>query len=450
VKKIICISLPLFLAALFGFSQKADLLIQNVHLIDGTGSDLQENVNVYIKDGLILDISSHESKKKASQTINGSGKYLVPGFFDNHVHIGYAEERWPLIMSQFVHFGITSVLIPGANNQKLLEFKEALKEQKLTVPNFYHTSLMTTMEGKHPAKTYGADGYIDGVNINYVRDTSSIKPIITQAVKDQAIALKLMIEDGPQPPFVTRIPEKYVTMLSQETHASGLDFFAHVSDIYEVRTAVNNQADALMHFMGVRIDWEKDLELMQAVVDQEISWVSTAMIGKSFFHPLHPEWLENEQYQVFSEEQKRYFKDEDGSIKATSTAVLENMFGGAEIPPEAIMKPMMADLKKLYDMGANIVVGTDLGGRPYIMPGYSYHEEMELFQLGGFEPLEIIQCATLNAAKMLKVEDQYGSIEKGKVADFILLNENPLIDIKNTLSIDKVFKAGVIQKRLEQ
>ena len=100
-------------------------------------------------------------------------------------------------------------------------------------------------------------------------------------------------------------------------------------------------------------------------------------------------------------------------------------------------------------MGVNIVVGTDLGGRPYIMPGYSYHEEMELFQLGGFEPLEIIQCATLNAAKMLKVDDQYGSIEKGKVADFIILDQNPLLDIRNALSISKVFKDGVLQKRIQ-
>lgn len=94
-------------------------------------------------------------------------------------------------------------------------------------------------------------------------------------------------------------------------------------------------------------------------------------------------------------------------------------------------------------------MGTDLGGRPYIMPGYSFHEEMQLFELGGFSGEQIIQCATLNAAKMLKVDDDYGSIEKGKVADMVLLKKNPLIDIKNTLSIETVFKRGKVQKRLE-
>ena len=321
------------------------------------------------------------------------------------------------------------------------------QQADLLIQNLYHTSLMISMEGKHPAKTYG-DHFVDGVNVHYVKDEGSIEPIVAQTVKDEAVAIKVMIEDGPMPPFVTRIPEKYISLLSKEAHAAGLDFFAHVSDIDEVRTAVDNQANALMHFMGVQIDWEKDLEAMQKVVDQNISWVSTAMIGKSFFHPLNTDWLENEHYRVFSEEQKSYFADQDGSMKATSTAVLENMFGGAEIPPEVMLKPIMEDIKRLYDMGVNVVVGTDLGGRPYIMPGYSFHEEMELFQLGGFAPAEIIKCATLNAAKMLKVDEQFGSIEEGKVADFVLLNENPMVDIKNTLRIAQVFKRGLSQKRI--
>ncbi len=443
----IIIAICLFQPCVAQSPNKADLLISNVNLIDGTGSDLQENVYVYIKDGIITDISLDELDTQAEQMIDGTNKYLIPGFFDNHVHIG-SENKWPLVMSQFIHFGITSVLIPGANNQKLLEFKEDLNTKKLTVPNLYHTSLMTTMEGKHPAKTYGADGYIDGVNINYVKDTTSIKPIIAQAVKDEAIALKLMIEDGPQPPFVARIPEEYVTMLSKEAHAAGLDFFAHVSDMYEVRTAVNNQADALMHFMGVRIDWEKDMELMQEMVDQDISWVSTGMIGKSFFHSLNKQWLENEHYAIFSEDQIDYFKDKDGALEAESRAILTGLFGSDKIPFTAIMTSMMKDFKKLYDMGINTVVGTDLGGRPYIVPGYSFHEEMELFQMGGFTPLQIIQCATLNAAKMLKVDDRYGSIEVGKYADFVLLAENPLLDIRNALSIDQVYKEGVLQQRI--
>ncbi len=423
-----------------------DLLIRNVNLIDGTGSDLQKGVDIGIIDGEIIFINTVKLNSEAAQTIDGSGKYLIPGFFDNHVHIGN-EQRWPLIMSQFVHFGITSVLIPGTNNQKLLRFKKESAANELTMPHLYHTSLMTSMEGKHPAKTYGKH-YIDGENVHYVTDETSIGPIIEQAVNDQAIALKLMIEDGPMPPFVPRIPERYVTMLSQKAHEVGLDFFAHVSDMDEVRIAINNNADALMHFVGVQINWENDLELMKKIAEQDVSWVSTAMIGKSFFYPLNKDWLQNEQYSLFSSDQTSYFNDETGNLAAQSRGVLKSMFGSDQIPAEALIKPMMNDLKRLYDMGVNIVVGTDLGGRPFIMPGYSFHEELELFQLGGFRGEEIIRCATLNAAKMLKVDQHYGSIEQGKRADFILLNANPLDDITNTLEIHQVYKEGILQSRL--
>jgi len=427
--------------------QKADLAIVNVTVIDGTGAKASGGNTILVKDGRFLEVMDEAIIFSADSIIDGSGKYMIPGLFDNHVHIG-REHRWPIVMEQFLHFGITSVLIPGVNNQKFLAFKEGAMKGGLATPTFYHTSLMTTMEGKHPAKTYGAKNYIDGVNINYVKDESSIEPIITQAVKDQAIALKLMIEDGPQPPWVTRIPERYVALLAKKAHDEGLDFFAHISDMYEVRMAVKYDADALMHFMGVQIDWENDKDLLQQAADKGTSWVSTAMIGKSFFYMLNKQWLQNEHYSVFTEEQKAYFSDEDGLMEAESRAVLTGLFGSDQVPANAVMGSMLQDLKKLYDMGMNIVVGTDLGGRPFIMPGYSFHEEMQLFELGGFSPEEIIQCATLNAAKMLHVDELYGSVERGKIADFILLDKDPSERIENTLSIHSVYKEGIVQKRI--
>ena len=67
---------------------------------------------------------------------------------------------------------------------------------------------------------------------------------------------------------------------------------------------------------------------------------------------------------------------------------------------------------------------------------------------GGFSSEEIIQCASLNAAKMIGIDDKYGSIEKGKFADMVLLNEDPRTDIAHTLSIEAVIKGGELQERL--
>ena len=430
----------------------ADLAITNVTLIDGTGSAAKENVTILIKDGRFLEITESQEITTA-EIMDGTGKYGIPGLFDNHVHLGYDSSKFQRQMNQFLHFGVTTILVPGADNRKLLDFKAKVKEENLSAPNIYHTSLMTTIEGAHPIKTYASSNYIEGKNINIIREVGDIKGMVEQAVEDDAIAMKLMIEDGPMPPFIKRIPEEFVSEVSKRARDADLQFFAHVSDMYEVKTAVNNGADALMHFMGVQIDWnsESDLDAVRKIAENEISWVTTSMIGKSFYYPLNKEWIQNDQFKVYDPDQIGYFGDVDGSQAIESKQILTALFRSEQIPPmQTIMAPGMRSLKKIHDMGGNIVVGSDVRGRPYILPGISMHEEMEILALGGFSPEQIIQCATLNAARMLQIEDNHGSVEKGKYADLVLLSQNPLDDISNTLSIELVLKEGIPQNRIEK
>jgi imidazolonepropionase-like amidohydrolase len=102
----------------------------------------------------------------------------------------------------------------------------------------------------------------------------------------------------------------------------------------------------------------------------------------------------------------------------------------------------------LIKNGIIFALGTDSGF--FVLPGYSLHEEMQLFELGGMDQLDIIEMTTLNAAKMMHAQDSLGSIENGKIANMILLDKNPLESINNTLAINKVIKRGVIQKRIKE
>ena len=108
----------------------------------------------------------------------------------------------------------------------------------------------------------------------------------------------------------------------------------------------------------------------------------------------------------------------------------------------------MDDIKELYENGIIFALGTDTG--PFVFPGHSLHEEMQLLELGGMDQLEIIKMATLNASRVLNAQDSLGSIEIGKIANLVLLDKNPLEDIRNTLSIHSVIKRGRIQKRISQ
>ena len=114
---------------------------------------------------------------------------------------------------------------------------------------------------------------------------------------------------------------------------------------------------------------------------------------------------------------------------------------------ESIISFQVDDIKTLYENGVNMVLGTDTGN-DYIFHGYSLHEEMQLMEMGGMKPLDILKMGTYNAAKMLDVLEELGTVEKGKIADMILLDKNPLDSIKNTLTINTVINEGIIQKRI--
>ena len=96
-------------------------------------------------------------------------------------------------------------------------------------------------------------------------------------------------------------------------------------------------------------------------------------------------------------------------------------------------------VKAMHKAGVPFLAGTDTPPGVYVFPGFSLHQELQRFVAAGFTPLEALQTATLNPAKFLGMEDRLGSIEKGKLADLVLLDANPLEEIRNTQEI-----AGVV------
>jgi imidazolonepropionase-like amidohydrolase len=100
-------------------------------------------------------------------------------------------------------------------------------------------------------------------------------------------------------------------------------------------------------------------------------------------------------------------------------------------------------LKNLSDAGIDIVMGTDSGGGPGRFQGYFEHLELEYETKAGLTPMQALVSATSAPAKLLKINDRAGTLEKGKWADFVVLSANPLEDITNTRKIDSVWIGGV-------
>ena len=124
-------------------------------------------------------------------------------------------------------------------------------------------------------------------------------------------------------------------------------------------------------------------------------------------------------------------------------AFIRGAYGVSDPTFAGIIAPQIDDLRELHARGFPLVIGTDVGN-DWIFPGVSIHEEMEIMAMG-FDPREIIPMATRNAAAMLGVLDSLGTIEAGKVADMVLLDRDPLADIRHTRSIRAVYKRGTPQ-----
>ena len=205
----------------------------------------------------------------------------------------------------------------------------------------------------------------------------------------------------------------------------------------------------MVHYVGIDLDWEdpEHLAAVDAIKAREGSWVTTLVLDKSFLYPLHPEWLAsaglNELYPV--EALKAMLTPERVAQAREIEQFWRSEYGFEVVTPENIFAFQVDDVKKLYERGINMVLGTDVGN-DFIFPGYSIHEEMAILAQGGMAPPDIIKMATLNGARMVEADSLLGSIEVGKMADLVLLKANPLDDIGNTQTIQTVIKNGVVQR----
>ncbi len=428
-------------------SEKYDLVVSNVSLIDGTGKSMKTNISIGIRDGKIVAIDS-STIGYAKNLIDGTGKFLIPGLFDCHVHTNDFESDFP----KYVHYGVTSVFITGGSlctNEYYASMRDQGNQDTIPAPMVFHTSQHFTMEGRHPLKTY-IGNWFDGKSVFLLRDTLQIESLVKEVTQYPIVGIKLTIEDGPHPPWVERMPQAFINKVQKEAINYGTEVFAHVSDNIELEMAMDAGIQNIVHWTGIDLDFQSDTVLVDKIYRVRPSFITTLMIDKGFLYPLFPEWVEAiRREQVFDEAYLARANNPGFIARAEDNiAFWKDYFQKEEIELEDIAAFQVDDIKVLYEEGINFALGTDTGF--FVLPGYSLHEEMQLFELGGMDQLDIIKMATLNAATMMHAQDSLGSIEKGKIANMILLDRNPLEKISNTLAINTVIKKGKIQKRIEK
>jgi imidazolonepropionase-like amidohydrolase len=386
-------------------------------IFDGTGKAVIEKGTIVVVDGRIAAAGPSDKVKapKGAQRIDASGKTITPGLINGHGHVsdvegkgtGASEESVARQLGVFARYGITTVFSLGGEEAPAFKLRDAQGTASLNRARIFLAGPVivgkTAQEGRQ-----------------MVDKVASMKPDFIKIRVDDNLGASVKIT-----------PEVYRAVIEQ-AHLHGLRLFVHYFYLDDAKDLLRSGADLLAH--SVR-DKPIDSELIALLKEHNVPYCPTLTRELSTF--------------VF-EDTPGFFRD-PFFLREANPQVMALLQEPAR--QEAMRKSKSAqaykaalptaekNLKKLSDAGVPIVMGTDSGAMASRFEGYFEHLEMQMMAESGMSPKDILMSATGGAARALKVKD-IGTIEKGKWADLVVYDKNPLDDINNTKSIRAVYVAG--------
>ncbi len=228
-------------------------------------------------------------------------------------------------------------------------------------------------------------------------------------------------------------PEIYRAII-EEAHEHGLRVAAHLYHLDDARGLVADGVDVIAH--SIR-DGDTDNALLTEMKIRHIAYIPTLSLDDfAFAYEDSPGWINDPFF--------RAALDPGVLEMVTSPEYKAKLRANKVTTQEAAALPVaMRNLKTIYDSGILVALGTDSGATPVRVQGFAEHMELVLMVQAGLTPLQAINVATKNGAQLLAIGDQYGTLEPGKKANFIVLEKDPSHDIKNTQTIRAVWKNGI-------
>jgi imidazolonepropionase-like amidohydrolase len=435
------------------------LVIQNVTVIDATGAPPRPGMSVGIEKGQIVEIKKSIHAPKGADVIDGTGKFLIPGLWDMHVHIATPEIFFPLLVAN----GITGIreMFTGIPMQAIREWR-----MRANVPRIY------------------AAGFLDGPLM--------VEPppgAFAVSNPEQArFAVRALTQTGVDFLKVyNSIPRDAYFAIAEEARAIGIPFAGHVPEAVSNAEASDAGQRSAEHLINVLLDCSTNADALRAA--RVATMFSTKITGEARLRELawpEPEGL----FDTYSEEKAAalFAKFVKNGTWQTPTLVVLSGFVRArdddfahdprrrflprnwtdtwdprvtfylrDLSPEdyeklhARIAALLERYKKLVgDMrkaGVEFLAGTDSSGWNPVLPGFGLHEELALLVDSGLTPMEALQTATRNPARYFNKLNELGTVEVKKAADLVLLNADPMGDIHNTQKIEAVIMRGRFYSR---
>jgi imidazolonepropionase-like amidohydrolase len=440
MKRILTAILWLTMAAAPASAQQVTILT-NATIIDGTGRDPQPNMTVVIDGGRIIRIVPGKIVvRQGAIQIDMTGKYLMPSIIDCHTHVGnlkgattsgdnYTPDNVRRQLLKFQDFGVATILSMGTEQPIGVAIRDSSKAGLIPGATLYSAIYGFGVKGAMPPESAGF------THIYRPTTPAEATEMVRQLAPLHPDVVKMWVDDfyGQYKQEQIMRPEIY-TAIIKEAHAHGIRAAAHLYHLSDAHRLVDAGLDIMAH--SIR-DAEIDDSLVVEMKRRHIAYIPTLSLDEfAFAYEDDPVWLSDPRFKASLE---------PGVYDMITSAAYKDKISKSTVTPQEKMALPIAlkNLLTLYRAGIFVALGTDAGASPIRAQGFSEHMEMALMVRAGLTPLEAIRIATLNGARLLGIDADQGSLEKGKKADFIVLDKDPLKDIHNTLSIDAVWKDGI-------
>jgi amidohydrolase family protein/IPT/TIG domain-containing protein len=434
--------------------QAATLVIEGGTLIDGNGGTPVPDAMVVIQGNKITNVTrrGQASYPANAQVVKANGKFIVPGLWDSHT-----APAW-FMTELFMNYGVTSIVDTDLGGELGKVHRDAVNHGKIPGPRYF-TSL-----GSESSKPRYETGW----------EPPLFPYRVPKSPQEARELTKRFLDAGADHVFLAagELPMSYYEGIFDEAKKANKPVVVEFTgrDL-EIHKAAELGAAQMPHSPGVgraiahdpakwrvELDFYADMndakarDLIKLLVEKKVALVPN-LINMAPGYPKDWQRYVEEEKKVFSDPYlMSYFPEASAAGRPTILGLLRQNANRGPYAEGAVLERRRKGYQnllrfhhELVEAGGRVLPGGNTNLQK--VPGLSLHHEMEEFAAAGFTPMQIVQSATKWAAEALRASDRLGTIEAGKLADLLILNANPLEDIRNLQKIDTLIFNGKVTER---
>lgn len=442
----LCISMLLLTTA---YAQQS-ILIKQVTIVDVENGSLIENSNVLIRGSEIASITSGKSNTAADVVIDGKGRYLIPGLWDMHVHLWSDSLFFPLLIAN----GVTGVRDMFRDIDSIRAWRNNIASGIMAGPQIIAAGPI--LDGPKPiwpgsvavkdaaAGRQAVDSLKNILHTDFIKVYSLLPRDAYFAIAEEANKQHIVFA-GHVPLLITvqeaaRAGQKSLEHLDGflEVASDSADYYMQVAQRKIVDTNIKTRLQA-RQFLQRTYNANKLQQVLREIKKYDTWICPTLLVNYNMAYANDTSRLKDPRLQYLPAYYTYYWNPANDFRIQNNTAETYKI-------TQQDFKMKVQLVKPMFDAGIPILAGTDFPN-PFCFPGSGLHNELEWLVKAGLTPGQALQTATVNPVRYLNLQSQYGTVATGKIADLVLLDDNPLTNISNTQHIQTVILHGKVYNK---